>query len=229
LREFQRVQQGLRAVLASSIRVSIIPYADFLPHYRIFTPLADPLEEVFTGGPLIVTASVYANPWWEIIQTFLPYATVGAAVAAGFKNAEGLINIAAKIATFRDDVWARRKKLRSEAARSELEELRALAEQAELGLEVRRAFSEGRHVGNELSRHGDVELTKQVATGVAADTLINAVAEIPTDATARPPELKVITAEVAREGTQAAQELIATQDISSKTTSAVGPDAPDAH
>jgi hypothetical protein len=187
------------------------------------------MEEIFTGGPLIVTASVYANPWWEIIQTALPYATLAGAVAAGFKNAERLIEIAARMATFRDEVFARRKKLRAEAARSEAEELRALAEQAELGLEVRRALSEGRHLSNELSRRGELELTKEVAKGVAAGTLINAVAELPIDETAPTPELKVITAEFAHEGEKAVQELVATQDVSLEAISAVAPDTSDAH
>jgi hypothetical protein len=50
-----------------------------------------------------------------------------------------------------------------------------LAELAELGYDVRQAFSEGRDVGAHLRLRRDAAVNKQVDEGVAAATLLSAV------------------------------------------------------
>ena len=215
LKDLDRAQRGLRAVVASSLRVSGMPISNVLIK-DIFAPLVDPLEPIPTVGSLEVKAAVYGNPWWEVVQI----AGTVAATVAGLKLADQLINLAMKIVTFPADFHARRAKLRAEAAKSEHEELRALVEKAELGLEVRHSFGEGRDLGAELRRRAEAAVNEVVAEGVAASTLVSAVADMPVSADVERPVLKLMSEDEALEEAVAARELAASQDLRPKALSA---------
>jgi hypothetical protein len=211
LGDLQEAQYWLRAVVASSIRVSMLQLTNRLSNDP-FRPLSDPLAPTAMAGPLPVRASAYGNPWWEVVQTLLPYATA-ITIAAVLRNANRLIDIGVRLSTLKDERHARRRKLLAEAERSKLDEMRALAEHAKLGSEVRRAFSEGRDVGAELRRRGNAEASKRIEEGVAAETLVRTVADIPAVSTVAPPVMKVMTEEDVRDAAEAVREAAAAQEL----------------
>jgi hypothetical protein len=211
LGDLQRAQYWLRAVVASSIRVSMLQLTNTLSNDP-FRPLSDPLAPTATAGPLPVRASVYGNPWWEVVQTLLPYATA-VTMAAVLRNTNRLIDIGVRLSTLGDERHARRRKLLAEAERSKLDEMRALAEQAKLGSEVRWAHTEGRDVRAELRRRGNVNASKQVEEGVAAETLFRTVADIPAVSIVAPPIMKVIEEDDVREAAEAVREAAAAQEL----------------
>jgi hypothetical protein len=222
LGDLERAQQWLRAVVASSLRVSMLPFIRDVPK-DIYAPLNDPLVPLEITGSLEVIGSIYGNPWWEIIQTALPFATFSAVVAAGFKHADRLIEIMKTIAMIRDDVGTRRAKLRANAAEFRLNEMQALAEQAALGEELRRMFSEGGDLEEEVKHHGD----KRVAEAINAATLMNSVATMPIPPAASPTVIEVLSAEQVLGIAQALRELAASQDLGSKTSLETSPGSPE--
>jgi hypothetical protein len=71
-----------------------------------------------------VQAAIYGNPWWEIIQITAALGSVMAAIKLG----DVPTDLAMKIGTFPPEFAERRARLRADAKKSEVEELRALIE-----------------------------------------------------------------------------------------------------
>jgi hypothetical protein len=189
--------------VASSIRITVLPLARGVSRDP-FRPLRDPLAPTEVAGPLPVVAAVYGNPFWEAVQTAIPFVAIAGALRGVFKNSGRLIDMIVSIATVREQVWARRNELRAQAARSKVEEVKALAELAELGYDVRTAFSEGRKVRSD---------SKQIEQGVAAATLFTAVSEIPDVSMSAEPAMRVVTAEEVQEETTAVRDAAAAEDL----------------
>lgn len=142
MRELRAAQGQVSGLIQAMVRYEVTLGARRRIGFALQSPRAAADQVV------VVSAGGYVNPWWEMLQVLAIPGGVSVSAFVAFRGVKHVLSLISEAAAIKPTIQARRASLKAQIAQSQRDEMRALAELAELDDARRRSLA--RSIGPRL-------------------------------------------------------------------------------